>query len=1541
MPKYTQIQSFNSDWQKMAAWAQSQGISYDKYFPIWKADAARVQAGDYSMSNAERERAILAAHDPKTIQRVPQDNPNPWNIFGNVQTDLRNIFTGIGDIVIHPLHNGLVDPIKNTFDLFTGAHHLAGNSTGAKIGDALNNTVLSFLPGAADIGTVLQADPTALSFGPDKPGQDTAAGIRALAQHPLASVLDLLPVSKELGTLAAGGRIGERAGITAAEADKGMTVGQLAYRALRNKPLDKAGLSMRDGPQFTMNMTVGDVIDGWKAKTLHTNKALTPAWMGLETGSAHATRELGIIIRDTAEAMNKLTPAEREEVNTILQKQGTHSDLIASGSNERVRHAVELYFRDVHRMYTEEGILSNDVHVVRNPTTGKLEVYSTKGHPTVIAARDAAHKAYRDWLDVAPAAIEIRQQLGTAEDLLFTHTAQLEQANAAARQITLGEGETWQGIPLNAKRPAGMSKNANLQRMTAPGGMIDTIVTNIRDGRYDQAFEQADIMAKRFGRWWVNEVDINDPSFTPQQRASLVALKNEVQNVHDATRAVREINRRAEKQMLTEAKETDPRFKAYKKATLQQHREMMAGAVMTVEEQRVATLKNLRNSYKQMEGFVERDATEQIQRLRDAAKREKDRQRIEFERQKEAIRDRHWNARRTNAWRMEYARRELGDKIPSDPMKRAEAGYLADDMLVVGSPRMEQMELEQLTMAHREYMAQIDNTLRQATEPIVQEMKDRKDELAKRYEAARKEASDAYKKDADRFREGGDEYKRTRKEAEAEIKAQKKAFGPVMKAARDVLEAQKKFSKAVWDHPPDVYVDVKFNTMVDMLVKQEATLAALAKAEKRFSEKHGTTPRTIEELRSNPHVVGQLAQMALHNTLGDASVYFSEADLLLMRETEKSAMDFIDRMRRDPDVVLQYVPHVSESQIEALRNNDYGIHIIAGKGIPTTDMAEKRAWDMSRSRFDAMAAGNHALMQRLEQQATIEYMEHTLSNYVQTGTQLQRFLFDIRPDLLKLKTAMSEGATEAERKAQISTINSELEKLAKQMRMVKWDPNSMFGFTLPRWTDPEGLYIPEDLANGLKRLAGPQPLWVRSLSKPTNLFRFAILNLSPRYTAHILFGGTFLLALRSSPEALRFIGTAHKALKTGEGLPEDLMAPQTQAGTPDYGFRQPMQEFQYRSGKEQGRFVLQEIIETKLGIKLDEAKAVHWLKAAGQANLRFTSYVTNMQRTIAYLDGAAKAERKGYFIDPETGEKVSMTKERMAYEGMKHAGHVMGDLRKMGPLERQAARTVIPFYGWQKHILSYVLSYPIDHPWRAMMLANMAEYDNGMIDQQGLPLRWQFLFYLGHPDAQGNVTAADLRALNPLRDVANYATLTGYIQSLNPVITSTFTFIDPSLVYGENTLYPKTTYDQFYGINVAGSQGNLGSIAQQFVPEVQGIGAAMALANSRFTGNKAQVEKKLLEAMNVPFVPQSINITQEIAKTSDARYQTAKNMADQYMQNQIPFSAIAGLGSVPDPRQAGYQISVADLKMLHDELEKMYPGAPPSANMTPLAAPKL
>src|SRR5260221_7479031 len=115
MPQKSVIDSFHNSWNSTAAWAQSKGIKYNDYLPIYQQDSQRLLSGGFPMSQAERERAVVAAADvSKPTQATPSTAPRPGNVIGNTITDLRNIFTGIGDIAIHPLHNGLVDSIKNS-----------------------------------------------------------------------------------------------------------------------------------------------------------------------------------------------------------------------------------------------------------------------------------------------------------------------------------------------------------------------------------------------------------------------------------------------------------------------------------------------------------------------------------------------------------------------------------------------------------------------------------------------------------------------------------------------------------------------------------------------------------------------------------------------------------------------------------------------------------------------------------------------------------------------------------------------------------------------------------------------------------------------------------------------------------------------------------------------------------------------------------------------------------------------------------------------------------------------------------------------------------------------------------------------------------------------------------------------------------------------------------------------------------------------------------------------------------------------------------
>ena len=125
---------------------------------------------------------------------------------------------------------------------------------------------------------------------------------------------------------------------------------------------------------------------------------------------------------------------------------------------------------------------------------------------------------------------------------------------------------------------------------------------------------------------------------------------------------------------------------------------------------------------------------------------------------------------------------------------------------------------------------------------------------------------------------------------------------------------------------------------------------------------------------------------------------------------------------------------------------------------------------------------------------------------------------------------------------------------------------------------------------------------------------------------------------------------------------------------------------------------------------------------------------------------------------PETGKTILVTPERAVKEGIHHVQEVFGNLNRMSPFERQVAQSIMPFYGWQKHILGYVMSFPFDHPWRALVLspAGVQRLTAGpprLPHPDPAPVPHRRAGQVGQPGC-----ALDIRSLDPFRDVANYGT---------------------------------------------------------------------------------------------------------------------------------------------------------------------------------------
>ena len=748
-------------------------------------------------------------------------------------------------------------------------------------------------------------------------------------------------------------------------------------------------------------------------------------------------------------------------------------------------------------------------------------------------------------------------------------------------------------------------------------------------------------------------------------------------------------------------------------------------------------------------------------------------------------------------------------------------------------------------------------------------------------------------------------------------------------ALKKAMKSQRDFEKTWWANPPDRWRSVLYEKMVAQILHRTSGTERIANLDDRLKD-YGWDEKQIAAVHSDPtqlaHAIWQETKMAAEN-IGGARL-LNDAEI---REVYDNAVDEVNALREQGHEVT-YVPVLSTLDIPEKDAGRYGVGIHRGALIKDLSMARRRTMDnFMPERHDLLAAVHLATKEAIQRDITIEFVDTHLAPHAMTAGDVATWAKRAFPD---------EFSTELD-----TRIRNEQDVLsevtARRMGLVKWDPMAKVGFSFPRWQG-KAVYLPKGLADSVDKLLerGQFPM-DGAFDKATGVFRFAVLGLSPRYTAHIVFGGTFLLALRSSIRLPFFLGDALRMVKDGT-MPQEIKQRATEFGLEPVEYRslrQGLTAHAQASGHQGANMAIQADL-AKNGIKWRDSTAAQWAKSAANVNYRFTNWVVKVQRSMAYLDGYNKALRDNKpFIDPETG--VDMTAERAKFEGIQHALKAMGDLKAMTPFERTWMTRVIPFYGWTRHILQYVSTYPVDHPFRAQFLSVLADQQSDSV-AKALDKRISFLFFLGSPDAEGNVSAVDVRFMDPLRDVANYATLGGWISALNPVISAPLAWFQPDIIYGSTSTYPNVSYDSFYGIEVAGTQGSPLNAVEQVVPQVTALDAALDLSGQYrqlASKNPTQFAKTIYESLNIPFAQvQHLNMKALAAKGEIARYDVAKSAASNAWQTG-DFSMLAGYASVPNPLNTDYEITPAQLQALYEQAQQAYPGLPPSETVTPPPTP--
>ena len=746
----------------------------------------------------------------------------------------------------------------------------------------------------------------------------------------------------------------------------------------------------------------------------------------------------------------------------------------------------------------------------------------------------------------------------------------------------------------------------------------------------------------------------------------------------------------------------------------------------------------------------------------------------------------------------------------------------------------------------------------------------------------------------------------------------------VIKALARATGSYRTFEKAWWDQPADKWRSVMYDYMLERVLDVADKEDRIAAGSDRLREL-GYADKQIDAYLSDERRLAAFIWQDSLNAMTDPHMPIIDDE-----EFDRVVYGAIDHVAtlKEQGYDVAYMPVLRTSAAWEERPGLYGASV--KPRIAELSSTKRRAMaTIMPERYDVVAQVSASTKEAIERDLTIEFADSHIAPHALTKGEASNWAQMAYRD---------EFATLNPASANFQLL--EAHKL-EQMGLSYWNPNEKLGFTFPRWGNG-GLYLPAGFAKALDQMLDGKRFRLDTVyDKGTRLFRFSILGLSPRYTAHIVFGGGFLLALRSDPRIVFKMGDAYRMVKEGR-LPRPLRQSSTEVGiqelSPEPASLQvkALEAHGEAAGKQGAHMLMQEILGEQ-GILWSKASPVQWVRAAGELNYRFTNFVSSMYRAAAYLDHAGRAAKEE-FTDPVSGVKMRVTPQRAKDEGIRHAQKVMGNLKAMTPLERTWFMRIMPFYGWTRHILDYVLTYPVDHPYRAQFLAVQAQLDSDSV-AKAIDQRVLFMFFLGQPDAQGNVRGVDVRFMDPLRDVGNYATWGGWIAALNPALQAPIAMIDPNLIYGSTALYPQVTYDQFYGIETTTPQGNAALTgAEQFVSQLGALDAALNLSGqyrSLAQKNPNAFAKTIFQSLNIPFAQvQSINMKQLAVKGELARYrvasQAAKNaFSNPGMQGTGITDALAGYSSVPNPLNPDYEVTPAQLQELYNAAIAAYPGQNP------------
>jgi hypothetical protein len=1441
--------TFQSDWASTQQWAQQNHIAPSAYLPVYQLDASRMLQYGYPMSQGERTNAILAAAG-RGVTQLPQDNPSPTNIWGNVEHNAQQLFTGLNpfnlaknlfdtatNAVAHP-EQQIFDPIKDLAGIAVGNQAAMKNFSDTVLAP---HALASFVPGAYDAGQMFR-------------GKE---GFKYLADNPLTAILDVVPVGKlamsGLAHTALGATLAEQAGVAGEELSS-MTPTQLAWKIVKNRRTSIVLPYKVNG-----KTVVGPITTGQRITALANHLGVGREQMDINKFISEKEQEVGYhqeeIMDRVAQARAALKQDQIDKVNNYFAFKyptdyRTQSEIVNDSTlfTPKESEFVDAYF-DAQRKY-------NDLLI----NSGKLVVHNTSAGPELYIAGDERLKPI----------IAAEKALNDAKDALDERTKEFDDYLSTAQDVDSLFGQ---------ELPKIMAAKVNFYEF------IKADLPDVTDSAIADKLKEALPIQQRFER------------NTPKSKLSSAKNLEDLFGLDEKTEDLVSRGRNQVAPFTGPMKEwTDAERSAWYEA--QKSMEKVHGTGVTrskIKDNAIARLKLL-GSLKtvKVHSPVSARTAATLASLIGPGQL--------FDQIQHAFDLQDWNAFKDLT---AVAKRKISGKAFQSPTAAQPLRQMVD---AINNLDLYARKRKQLT-----------------------------DHLMGMWMGAKRGKS-------------GGLVAKGKYASKASVASLTRAYD---RAAEDFIRASRENPPAVWDNYRQVEYARQWMEHEHGREEAEKSIELL--------RSHGVTEANLEKMAADDRFLTEYMDHAADQT--EANPMLPNPNPGVAREISKSADNFIYDLRVKgiaKDHTPLYLPTMKSHELGLEPGERYQVNLHRSRISTPQAVHSKTKMNTSRSTiYDFEAGLNKSVQEYLKTKAELEIQ----------STDMPRFLYhidDLKPAMEKYFQDEFVRLSTGDRIADVDSFyNHHLEEWG----LMSYDPNSIWGVTHPKHNSG-GWFIHKDIYKALDETWNGDNALSRGFARGTDVFRTSVLGYSLRFTAHMIAGGGIMFAATADKSLFGNLRYAWQIAKTGK-LPDELLqkfnitedpymlhakvlAPGSMAGGSGEHFVQHAMSY---SG---AQLTIQERIAMRFGKDAADLKHpdwfTHYLQVIPELNYRTTTFVSNMYRVLALLQGLGAASKKDHFFTDEWDEasqsvkRVSneMTPDEILREAFIHVDKVMGDVRAMAPLERNLLTRIFPFWSWTRHVLQYVVHYPADHPYRAMFLANLSEMSNTELPA-GLPIRTQLLFFLNTPDQYGNVKAIDVRALNPLRDTAQYMSLSGWLSALNPIISAPFSKVDPNITFGTNVLYPSITYDALYGTNDATQSGTLWQTAEGVIPELTALDTALNLSGQYSylaQTNRNAFYTKIFSSLGVPFLQeQSLNLRQIQATNEMKRYNQAKT-AGANAWTSGDFSALAGYSEVPDPRYGTSpipNISPSALQAIYNQTASAYAGTGlPPASVTPeLTNPRL